>query len=354
MKSFRQLRESHYPTQGSSIEYPKYKEMDMKNLVQDAINDIPEDDGPHTSDIPEVPNFTTVANPEEVINQSSSEGNRDVTLQVATRKSGKPFKSIRKRPMSYGVEDLSGAVAQIAVGESLVPRYAKTTEPQKKSPTPMKKMKVVHDPTIHEAVKDEADKGEYDYEGDMAKSSLRTIIRNAQMMHDMLKEDENLPEWVASKVTLAEDYIVTAAQYMQSEMNEENSLDESEAGEYRHEDEQIRREAERKRKQQRKYAGHIYIQKRPGDPKYSGTKEASASAHAVHIDGKKWKTFGSHSHASAVAKKLEAKGKKVTVHKEEVEHKETPKIKYKKMRSQERFDARFKEVDTNYPYRSDS
>jgi hypothetical protein len=33
---------------------------------------------------------------------------------------------------------------------------------------------------------------------------------------------------------------------------------------------------------------------------------------------------------------------------------ETPKKKYKKMRSQERFDARFKEVDTNYPYRSDN
>lgn len=73
---------------------------------------------------------------------------------------------------------------------------------------------------------DEADKGEYDYEGDMAKSSLRTIARNAQMMHDMLEEDTNLPEWVASKITLAEDYIVSAAQYMQSEMSEEVELEE--------------------------------------------------------------------------------------------------------------------------------
>jgi hypothetical protein len=37
-----------------------------------------------------------------------------------------------------------------------------------------------------------------------------------------------------------------------------------------------------------------------------------------------------------------------------VKKEETPKKKYKKMRSQERFDARFKEVDTNYPYRSDN
>jgi hypothetical protein len=79
---------------------------------------------------------------------------------------------------------------------------------------------------LKEAVKDEADKGEYDYEGDMAKSSLRTIIRNAQMMHDMLDENTNLPEWVASKITLAEDYLVSAAQYMQSEMSEQVELDE--------------------------------------------------------------------------------------------------------------------------------
>ena len=37
--------------------------------------------------------------------------------------------------------------------------------------------------------------------------------------------------------------------------------------------------------------------------------------HAVHINGKKWKTFGSHSHASNVAKKI----KGATVHKEEFE-----------------------------------
>jgi hypothetical protein len=194
MKTFRQLRESHYPTQGSSIEYAKYKEMDMENLVKDAIDDMAEDDGPHTSDVPDMPNFTTVAKPEDVINQSSSEGNRDITGGVAARKTGKPFKTLRKK-MSYGGEDFSGAVASVGIGEN-------------------------HDPSVHEAVKDEADKGEYDYEGDMAKSSLRTIIRNAQMMHDMLGEDDNLPEWVASKVTLAEDYIVSAAQYMQSEMNE--------------------------------------------------------------------------------------------------------------------------------------
>lgn len=65
------------------------------------------------------------------------------------------------------------------------------------------------------------DKGEYDYEGDMAKSQLRSILANAKRLHDMLKSDSNLPEWVQSKITLAEDYILTAANYMEGEMNEE-------------------------------------------------------------------------------------------------------------------------------------
>ena len=74
---------------------------------------------------------------------------------------------------------------------------------------------------MKEEVKDQADVGEYDYEGDMAKSQLRSIMANSKRMHDMLEENTNLPEWVQSKITLAEDYISTASNYMQGEMNEE-------------------------------------------------------------------------------------------------------------------------------------
>jgi len=65
------------------------------------------------------------------------------------------------------------------------------------------------------------DSGEYDYEGDMAMSQLKSVITNAKKLHDMLKPNTNLPEWVQSKITLAEDYIVTAANYMESELSEE-------------------------------------------------------------------------------------------------------------------------------------
>ena len=68
---------------------------------------------------------------------------------------------------------------------------------------------------------EEKEKQEYDYEGDMAMGQLKSIIANSQRMHDMLSDDTNLPEWVQSKITLAEDYISTASNYMQGEMNEQ-------------------------------------------------------------------------------------------------------------------------------------
>ena len=70
------------------------------------------------------------------------------------------------------------------------------------------------------------DSQEYDYEGDMAKSDLRSIIHNAQTLHDMIEDNTNLAEWCQSKITLAEDYISTVTNYMRSEMNEEVQLDE--------------------------------------------------------------------------------------------------------------------------------
>ena len=76
--------------------------------------------------------------------------------------------------------------------------------------------------SVSEAVKDKYDEGEYDQEGDMAKSDLRSIIANAKRVHDMLEDSDNLPEWVQSKITKAEDYMSTVANYMASEMSESN------------------------------------------------------------------------------------------------------------------------------------
>ena len=55
----------------------------------------------------------------------------------------------------------------------------------------------------------------------MAVNQLRTIMHNAEEMCEMLGNSTDLPEWVESKITLAEDYIMTVANYMRSELKEE-------------------------------------------------------------------------------------------------------------------------------------
>ncbi len=71
---------------------------------------------------------------------------------------------------------------------------------------------------ITEKAKDDR---EYGYEGEMAMSQLKSIMRCSKNLLDMLEPDTDLPEWVQSKITLAQDYIQTAADYMATEMSEE-------------------------------------------------------------------------------------------------------------------------------------
>jgi len=51
----------------------------------------------------------------------------------------------------------------------------------------------------------------------MEKNALRTIIRNAKGLHDMLEDDENLPEHVQAAIVRAEQEIVGARDYIESE-----------------------------------------------------------------------------------------------------------------------------------------
>jgi len=70
-------------------------------------------------------------------------------------------------------------------------------------------------------MKEAKDPNEYDKEGDMAKTQLRTMIRSAEELMNMMGDDDNLPEWVQSKITKATDYMRTVSDYMQSSVNEE-------------------------------------------------------------------------------------------------------------------------------------
>jgi hypothetical protein len=70
--------------------------------------------------------------------------------------------------------------------------------------------------SINKKVTEAKQDREYDYEGDMAMSQLRSVMHNAEQICDMLKPETNLPEWVQSKITLAADYISTCRDYLES------------------------------------------------------------------------------------------------------------------------------------------
>jgi len=65
------------------------------------------------------------------------------------------------------------------------------------------------------------DKGEYDREGDMAKDDLESLAMAAKELHGILGDDENLPEWVQSKITKALDYINSSNQYMHQQKHDQ-------------------------------------------------------------------------------------------------------------------------------------
>lgn len=74
------------------------------------------------------------------------------------------------------------------------------------------------------------DQGEYDQEGDMAKDDLETIVRAARRLTGMLDDNENMPEWVQSKINKAADYVDTAADYIESNQDDrvaEGEMDEA-------------------------------------------------------------------------------------------------------------------------------
>ena len=72
--------------------------------------------------------------------------------------------------------------------------------------------------------------------GEMVKDKLKIIISRAQDMHDSIKDNAaDMPEWVKSKVTLAQDYISTACDYScgKEQLGEESELDESLDNDYK-------------------------------------------------------------------------------------------------------------------------
>jgi len=59
-----------------------------------------------------------------------------------------------------------------------------------------------------------------DHEGSMAHSELKDAISNASKIQNMMGENDNLPGWVSSYITLASDYLHSVAEYMAGQSEE--------------------------------------------------------------------------------------------------------------------------------------
>ena len=77
---------------------------------------------------------------------------------------------------------------------------------------------------------DPANRGEYDREGEMAQDQLKTAADAANELRSILDSDENLPEWIQSKITMAMEYLDTARDNMKSREDDEEPV--KEAGNY--------------------------------------------------------------------------------------------------------------------------
>tara|TARA_E500000331_G_C16819940_1_gene524604 strand:+ start:145 stop:504 length:360 start_codon:yes stop_codon:yes gene_type:complete len=60
-----------------------------------------------------------------------------------------------------------------------------------------------------------------DSEGRSTKKQLYYISRKSQSLHDLLRDDDDLPEWVQSKITRAADKIQSVYQYLEYKIKEE-------------------------------------------------------------------------------------------------------------------------------------
>lgn len=74
------------------------------------------------------------------------------------------------------------------------------------------------------AIGEDYDQDEYDEEGEMAKTDARTIEDAAEELQSILDDQENLPEWVQKKISLAKDYVDRARDYMKANRPEDEGM----------------------------------------------------------------------------------------------------------------------------------
>ena len=82
----------------------------------------------------------------------------------------------------------------------------------------------MHMPSAHDVIElDIEERGRdldhSDHEGSMARSQLRRAAKYSQKLGHMIRETDDLPEWLESKITKASDYLGSVYHYLDYEIN---------------------------------------------------------------------------------------------------------------------------------------
>jgi len=62
------------------------------------------------------------------------------------------------------------------------------------------------------------------HEGSMSRSQLMHMRKYAEELMHMISDHDDLPEWVESKITLANDYIAKVKHYLEGELAREKGM----------------------------------------------------------------------------------------------------------------------------------
>jgi len=148
---------------------------------------------------------------------------------------------------------------------------------------------------LDDDINEDYNKDEYDEEGEMAKNQLDVACDATKELKAMIEDDENLPEWVQKKITLAMDYLDTARDYMKSVEDDMETTDEVEF-----ELEEAQLDEKSVSKAQQKAAGAALAAKRGDIPKSELT---GASKEMLDMSEKDLEDFAGTKHKGLPEKK---------------------------------------------------
>lgn len=85
----------------------------------------------------------------------------------------------------------------------------------------------------------EVRKEPHDHEGRMARGEIRNTIKNSLVLYKLIGKNDELPGWVSSYISLANDYINSVTQFMvEDQVSEGDDEEEEEDNEEESEDEE--------------------------------------------------------------------------------------------------------------------